>query len=135
MESRKFDMATELPQRPRPGSANSVVVPKEMAPTNRKDGKIDRMNISDEDSDLLYDLACECEALFDVCIAELRSQLSAVAELLIEYQQRFAIWAAHLGVFARRSQSLDKRLENYPDIIDLTARLLDILRRSLAQGE
>ncbi|EAQ84990.1 hypothetical protein CHGG_09004 [Chaetomium globosum CBS 148.51] len=94
---------------------------------------MDKMDIWDEDSDLLYDLACESEALFDARIAEFRSQQSRVAELLIEYQQRFAIWAAHLGVFARPSQSLDKRLENYPDIVDLTARLLDILRRSLTQ--
>ncbi|KAH6616959.1 hypothetical protein F5144DRAFT_606479 [Chaetomium tenue] len=91
------------------------------------------MDIWEENSDLLYDLACESEALFDARIAEFRSQQSRVAELLIEYQQRFAIWAAHLGVFARPSQSLDKRLENYPDIVDLTARLLDILRRSLTQ--
>ena len=96
---------------------------------------MDKMDIWDEDSDLLYDLACESEALFDARIAEFRSQQSRVAELLIEYQQRFAIWAAHLGVFARPSQSLDKRLENYPDIVDLTARLLDILRRSLTQRE
>ncbi|KAL2194028.1 hypothetical protein P885DRAFT_43743 [Corynascus similis CBS 632.67] len=93
------------------------------------------MDITDEDSDVLYDLACECEALFDARLAELRNQQSPLAELLAEYQQRFAIWAAHLGVFARRSQSLDKRLENYPDIIDLAARLLDILRRSLAQRD
>lgn len=91
------------------------------------------MDIADEDSDLLYDLACECETLFDSCLAKLQAQDALLAELLAEYQQRFAIWAAHLGVFARKSQSLDKRLENYPDIVDLTARLLDILRRSLAQ--
>jgi hypothetical protein len=90
-------------------------------------------DIADKDSDLLHDLACECEALFDARLAELRNPPSPLAGLLAEYQQRFAIWAAHLGVFARKSQSLDRRLANHPDIVDLAARLLDILRRSLTQ--
>lgn len=128
MDGQEFAMITELPRRPQPGASSSGLVPA----NNQQD---QMMDITDEDSDVLYDLACECEALFDARLAELRNQQSPLAELLAEYQQRFAIWAAHLGVFARRSQSLDKRLENYPDIIDLAARLLDILRRSLAQRE
>ncbi|KAL8305772.1 hypothetical protein RB601_009315 [Gaeumannomyces tritici] len=93
------------------------------------------MNTTDDDGDVLYDLACECEALFDTQSANLRAQTSSlsVANLVAEYQQRFAIWAAHLGVFARRSQSLDTRLRNHADIQDLVARLLGILRRSLHQ--
>ncbi|PTB45639.1 hypothetical protein M441DRAFT_54680 [Trichoderma asperellum CBS 433.97] len=54
-----------------------------------------------------------------------------MVELCSEYQQRFAIWTAHLEVFARKSQCLDTRLRNLPDLQDLVARLLDILRRSL----
>ncbi|KAI1358848.1 hypothetical protein F5Y08DRAFT_320925 [Xylaria arbuscula] len=38
-----------------------------------------------------------------------------------------------MGVFARKSQSLDTRLQNYPDLQDLVARLLDILHHSLRQ--
>ncbi|KAL8418731.1 hypothetical protein RB594_002081 [Gaeumannomyces avenae] len=93
------------------------------------------MNTTDDDGDVLYDLACECEALFDTQSANLRAQTSSlsVADLVAEYQQRFAIWAAHLGVFARKSQSLDTRLRNHADIQDLVARLLGILRRSLHQ--
>jgi hypothetical protein len=89
----------------------------------------------DDGGDLLYNLACECETLFDTKAAALRARAPSLADLLAEYQQRFAIWAAHLGVFARKSQSLDTRLRNHADIQDLVARLLDILRRSLDQRE
>ncbi len=102
----------------------------EKAPKTRQDNNKD---VAEEAGDVLYNLACECEALFDARLAELEGQQSPVAELLTEYQQRFAIWAAYLGVFARKSQSLDKRLENYPDVADLAALLLDVLRSNLAQ--
>ncbi|KAJ3562789.1 hypothetical protein NPX13_g8431 [Xylaria arbuscula] len=82
--------------------------------------------------DFLYDLACECEKAFD----RLRdSPGNAGQALYTEFQQRFAIWTANLGVFARKSQSLDTRLQNYPDLQDLVARLLDILHHSLRQYE
>lgn len=87
----------------------------------------------DDNDDVLYNLACSCEALFDSQVEILRVQASPAADLVAEYQQRFAIWAAHLGVFARKSQCLDMRLRNHADIQDLVARLLDILRRSLRQ--
>lgn len=93
------------------------------------------MSTMDDDSGVLYDLACGCEALFDTQLANLKAQASSLADLVAEYQQRFAIWAAHLGVFARKSQSLDTRLRNHADIQDLVARLLVILRRSLHQRE
>ncbi|KAL6884145.1 hypothetical protein HDV57DRAFT_446840 [Trichoderma longibrachiatum] len=88
-----------------------------------------------EGEDLLYNLAYECEALFDSLQDLLRKTESsdALVRLCSEFQQRFAIWAAHLGVFARKSQCLDTRLRNIPDLQDLVARLLDILRRSLQQ--
>ncbi|KAK4233928.1 hypothetical protein C8A03DRAFT_47631 [Achaetomium macrosporum] len=91
------------------------------------------MNTMDNDGDVLYSLACGCEALFDTQLANLRAQTSSLSltDLVAEYQQRFAIWAAHLGVFARKSQSLDTRLRNHADIQDLVARLLGILQRSL----
>ncbi|KAL6881284.1 hypothetical protein J3F83DRAFT_47012 [Trichoderma novae-zelandiae] len=86
-----------------------------------------------EGEDLLYNLAYECEALFGHLQDTLQRTKSsdAMAQVCGEFQQRFAIWAAHLGVFARKSQCLDTRLRNLPDLQDLVARLLDILRRSL----
>ncbi|KAK5655303.1 hypothetical protein OQA88_5870 [Cercophora sp. LCS_1] len=89
----------------------------------------------DESSDLLYDMASECEDLFDSCLIGSRShkpELDTVTELIIEHQYTFAAWAANLGVFARKSRSLDRKLERYPDIADVVARLLDILRSNLS---
>lgn len=83
--------------------------------------------------DLLYDLAYECESQFEELLQALEkiNPDSSIVELCSEYQQRFAIWTAYIGVFARKSQCLDARLRNFPDLQDLVARLLDILRRSL----
>jgi hypothetical protein len=92
------------------------------------------MNTMDDNGDVLYNLACSCEMLFEQC-ATLSAQTTSVADLVAEYQQRFAIWAGYLGVFASKSQSLDTRLRNHVDIQDLVARLLDILQRSLGQCE
>ncbi|KAL6898351.1 hypothetical protein GGI43DRAFT_92415 [Trichoderma evansii] len=81
----------------------------------------------------LYNLAYECEGHFDQLLETSQKTKSEVTiiELCVEFQQRFAIWTAHLGVFAQKSQCLDTRLRNLPDLKDLVARLLDILRRSL----
>ncbi|QYS93715.1 FHA domain-containing protein [Trichoderma simmonsii] len=93
------------------------------------------MPVNSEGEDLLYNLAYECEGLFYQLQEAFQKTQSEVAtvELCAEFQQRFAVWAAHLGVFARKSQCLDTRLQNHPDLQDLVARLLDVLRRSLQQ--
>lgn len=89
--------------------------------------------VRDFNEDLLYDLAYECESQFEELLQALEkiNPDSSIVELCSDYQQRFAIWTAYLGVFARKSQCLDTRLRNFPDLQDLVARLLDILRRSL----
>jgi hypothetical protein len=84
------------------------------------------------EDDLLYDLAYQCEGHFGKLLEiSQKTRSEATIELCAEFQQRFAIWAAYLGVFARKSQCLDTRLRNLPDLQDLVARLLDILRHSL----
>lgn len=88
-----------------------------------------------DNEDVLYRLACECEDVFN----QLHKSISKAkpkamnSELCAEFQQRFSIWAAYLGVFAQESQCLDTRLRDFPDLQDLVARLLDILRCSLLQ--
>ncbi len=92
----------------------------------------------DEDGDMLYDLAIECETLFNTHVAHLRThsaQKSAMTDLVEEFQTTFRIWANTQEVFARKSRSLDTSLLNHPDILDLVARLLDILRCSLQHCE
>ena len=94
----------------------------------------DAMELDTQDHDLLYKLACQCETLFEDILEAVKTETnSMVVKLLSEYQQQFAIWGTHLGVFAERTQSLDTRLRTFPDLQDLVARLLDILCRSLQQ--
>lgn len=91
------------------------------------------MALNYNEEDLLYNLSYECESHFDKLL-EISQNIKpevATIELCAEFQQRFAIWTAYLGVFARKSQCLDTRLRNIPDLQDLVARLLDILRHSL----
>lgn len=91
------------------------------------------MALNSNDEDLLYTLAYECESQFNKLLQALQSAKpeGSIKELCSEFQQRFAIWTAYLGVFARKNQCLDTRLRNFPDLQDLVARLLDILYRSL----
>lgn len=91
---------------------------------------------SDADTkDLLCQLSYECESLFEnIQRAQAPTQTeTSILKACAEFQQRFSIWTAHLGVFARKSQCLDRRLQNFPDLLDLVARLLDLLRRCLQQ--
>ncbi|KAI9155264.1 Ankyrin repeat domain-containing protein [Paramyrothecium foliicola] len=63
-------------------------------------------------NDLLYELGCDCEDLFDqlhLASTTAKSNKSLI-QLFVDFQRRFAIWAAHFGVFAPPSQSLDRRL-------------------------
>lgn len=93
------------------------------------------MALNPDSEDVLYRLACECEGLFDQLQEALpKTKLEGmIVDLFAEFQQRFSIWAVHLGVFSRKSQCLDASLQPFPDLQDLVARLLDILRRSLQQ--
>lgn len=111
---------------PQPDSKLDVRVLRQLPPT---------MTLNLDSEDLLYRLACECEGLFDHLQEILPKTMLEVTiiNLFADFQQRFSIWGAHLGVFARKSQCLDTRLRNLPDLQDLVARLLDILRRSLQQ--
>lgn len=93
------------------------------------------MESNSRDEDILYTLSLECEdILIDLPeVLEKAGSRTTTRELHTEFQQRFAVWTAHLGVFARKSQCLDTRLRNFPDLQDLTVRLLDTLRRCLYQ--
>jgi hypothetical protein len=93
------------------------------------------MESDTKDEEVLYTPASGCEGMFvDLHEAlEKSGAATSVNELCTEFQQRFAAWTAHLGVFARKSQCLDTRLRNFPDLQDLTVRLLDSLRRCLYQ--
>src|SRR5262249_7668922 len=83
----------------------------------------------------IYNLAEECETLFQQRLSQPESSLASDVQALGEYQQRFISWTAYLGVFAKRSVCLDRRLRHHPDLQDLVLRLLDILKTNLSQSE
>ncbi|PKK52627.1 hypothetical protein CI102_2887, partial [Trichoderma harzianum] len=91
------------------------------------------MPLTPQAEDRIYILACECEELFKKHLSKGHSPI--ITSLLAEYQQRFSIWTAYLGVFARPSQCLDRRLQTLHDIRDIVLRLLGLLRRSLSLFE
>lgn len=88
----------------------------------------------EEFDESIHKLSCECEESLDAQVSSF-AESSTTRSLLAEYQQRFAIWTANVGVFARQSQSLDRRLMKAPEVRDMVLRLLDILRGALQQGE
>ena len=85
-----------------------------------------------QDNEPIFELATECESRFVEQIARLRDGDLNGAKLVEEYQQRFATWAAFLGVFAEQNVCLDRRLRHHVEIQDLVLRLLDIIERTLA---
>ncbi|KJZ72243.1 hypothetical protein HIM_08385 [Hirsutella minnesotensis 3608] len=94
-----------------------------------------RHDLDCNEPDSLYILSCECERLFSqLQDASPKAHANVtINDLYSDFQQRFSIWAAHHGVFSRRSQSLDTRVENLTDLQDLVVRLLDVLRCGLQQ--
>lgn len=94
------------------------------------------MSLSDVDEGVneIYNMGCQVEALFEDFITGIPEE-DSTARLFIEYQQRFATCTANLGVFARESQSLDRRLRNAPEMKDLMLQILHILRQALTQGK
>ncbi|KAF4446596.1 serine/threonine protein kinase [Fusarium austroafricanum] len=86
-----------------------------------------------DSEDVIYEMAYACEDLL-VEIVSKRSH-SLLTDLLETYQARFSTWAAYLGVFARPSQRLDRRLQHLPDLQDIIFRLLDSLGRCLTSSQ
>ena len=90
---------------------------------------------AEDEDDTIYNLAGECEKLFQQESLELESRGAEALRLFDEYQQRFTAWTAYLGVFAKRSICLDRRLRHHPDLQDLVVRLLDILKTNLIRSQ
>ncbi|KAK5987383.1 Kinesin light chain 1 [Cladobotryum mycophilum] len=88
--------------------------------------------ISTESKEPIFELACECEKLFSEQMLRAKNEADINgAKVMEEYQQRFAAWAAFLGVFAVPEMCLDRRLRRHIEIQDLVLRLLDIMKRNL----
>jgi len=88
-----------------------------------------------EDDEPIFSLAEDCEALFQQEISRLEFEESKELRLLEEHQQRFTAWTAYMGVFAKQSLCLDRKLQHHPDLQDLVLRLLDILKTNLSYSQ
>ncbi|KAK6535595.1 hypothetical protein TWF694_002050 [Orbilia ellipsospora] len=86
---------------------------------------------SDEADQRIYDLAEDCEHLFEESLLAFSRVSDKEYRVVLEHQQRFDRWAGFLGVFAVQQTSLDSRLRNTPDIRDLVIQLLGTLKRNL----
>lgn len=85
-----------------------------------------------EDDEPIFQLAVECESLFTEHISRLNDDDEPNgATMLSELNQRFAAWAAFLGVFAESKMSFDHRLRHHAEIQDQVLRLLDVMQRNL----
>ncbi|KAF3938494.1 hypothetical protein ABW19_dt0205468 [Dactylella cylindrospora] len=90
---------------------------------------------TDEESDqLIYDLAGNCERLFEELLLLLPQTGKNEHRVVLEHQQRFERWAGYLGVFAAPQASLDNRLKSAPGIRDQVVQLLEILERNIRHG-
>ncbi|KAH8779029.1 hypothetical protein BGZ57DRAFT_761073, partial [Hyaloscypha finlandica] len=83
--------------------------------------------LPEEDDEPIFSLAEDCEALFQQEISRLESEESKELRLLEERQQRFTAWTAYMGVFAKRSLCLDRKLRHHPDLQDLVLRLPQVV--------
>jgi hypothetical protein len=87
----------------------------------------------EEAEEPVFALASECENLFSEARLGFTGSISFSQRLYLleDYQERFSAWAAFMGVFARPSLCLDRRLSHHPDLKDLVLRYLEIVKVNL----
>jgi hypothetical protein len=79
----------------------------------------------------IYSQARQCENLFIRYLEKQRAYEKQVSKC----RHRFLTWASFLGVFAKESASLDRRLQSKPEIKELFLSMLRVLKRNLALGK
>ena len=93
-----------------------------------------------EDPRSLFHLARECDKLFTSYISNVESSdpiesdseyKRPMSRLMKDYQARFNAWSSYMGVLAEERVSLDRRLDNAPDIRNSVFKLLEVLNRNL----
>jgi hypothetical protein len=86
--------------------------------------------VDDEENRSIYDLARECDYLFNEYLKTPRLENQFVER----NRRRFLTWVEFLGVFATQDACLDTRLRYKPDIRGLVILLLNVLRRNMRRG-
>lgn len=88
-----------------------------------------------QDDEPIFHLAAEVEEMFLMKLGrfkELHPEANTLP-LIEELKGRFMAWTAYLGVFAKQSVCLDRRLESHSDLQDLVLMLLDIMKTNMLQ--
>jgi len=86
-----------------------------------------------EDAEPIFELALACEDLYAEQIAKLEGDIeSNDGVMLTEFSERFAAWAAFLGVFAHPKICLDRKLRHHVSIQAQVLGLLRIMETNLA---
>lgn len=82
----------------------------------------------------IFDAAIDCDELFDKCLRQIAEPGTgsllggfavAIGRLARDHQARFLSWTSYLGVFAKQSVSLDRRLSSSKDV---QVMIMDLLR-------
>lgn len=77
----------------------------------------------------IYNKAAECLKAFNGCIESMASTSWPQDQL-----DRFNLWAAHGGIFGsyQKRTSMDWRLRERPELVDMILQLLDLLHEYLS---
>ncbi|RSL44910.1 hypothetical protein CEP53_011015 [Fusarium sp. AF-6] len=81
----------------------------------------------------IYDVAVECEKLFEIQIARFnKAGDQNGAALIAELRHQFSTWTSSMRVFADASLNLDRKLQGHAEIQDQVLRGLDLMQANLA---
>jgi hypothetical protein len=83
----------------------------------------------------IYLLATQCDHLFKQLLSTRPTGDDRQHRTLLEYYQRFELWAGFLGVFAEPQAALDSRLRHNHDLRSLILQLLAMLQTHLQPGK
>lgn len=84
----------------------------------------------------IYDVAIECETLFENQIARFNQAGDRNgAALLTDLSQQFSVWANSMKVFVDGDLCLDRKLQGHAEIQDQVLRGLDLIQKNLTYGE
>ncbi|KAJ4198808.1 hypothetical protein NW767_008799 [Fusarium falciforme] len=84
----------------------------------------------------IYDIAAECERLFEMQTTRFKQADDGNgAALIAELSHQFSTWATSMRVFENGDMNLDRKLQCHAAIQDQVLRGLDLMQANLAYGE
>jgi len=74
-----------------------------------------------------------CVAAFEQCLAEAEAIHPRERSLIDDQRSRFLVWAGNIGALSSTRASLDHRLRETPEVLDIILALLDSLEKRLRE--